>query len=107
VTEPTHVFVPYSNEKHPWASYQHDLGLCFHGSLAGICQRHRLEHPQARPVSDPSETLALMAKHKLRVVPEMFGQWFAAEEYGGDAHGRGPTIGDAVRACVERIKAQE
>jgi hypothetical protein len=53
-----------------------------------------------------AETLALIAEHGLRLVPEMFGEWFVAQEYGGDAHGRGATIGDAVRACVAKIKGQ-
>jgi hypothetical protein len=60
-----------------------------------------------RPVSDPSETLALMAEHRLYLAPSMDGGWLAngVPNFGQQPQRfHGPTIGDAVRACVARIK---
>jgi hypothetical protein len=52
-----------------------------------------------------AETLALIAEHRLTVGPETPG-WCADSP--GDRIGEyGPTIGDAVRACVARIRAKE
>lgn len=66
----------------------------------GECRR---ESPYARPVSDPSETLALIEEYRLTLEPVALGGWHAkATEYAGEW---GPTIGDAVRACVQRIEA--
>jgi hypothetical protein len=66
---------------------------------------------RVRPVSDPSETLALMAQHVHKL--ERLGTWgwqaFGDLRWSDSqmvvARGDGPTIGDAVRACVERIKS--
>ncbi len=64
------------------------------------------------PVSDPSETLALIAEYRLTVGPADGGRFhetgWAADPQPGGTHtlgADGPTIGDAVRACVARIKA--
>ncbi len=70
------------------------------------------------PVSDPSETLALIAEHRLTLVPQTGGLWlalpagtatvrdsFTIERDEWDAcAGGGSTIGDAVRECVQRIR---
>jgi hypothetical protein len=74
-----------------------------------------------RPVSDPSETLELMTEYKLSPIP--FGSgWVAIDGQNGrdlafgdggtvmleyTAIGQGATIGDAVRACVARIKSNQ
>jgi hypothetical protein len=58
-----------------------------------------------RPVSDPSETLALISEHRLTVRPRGPREqgWLADETYGAN-NAVGSTIGEAVRACVERIR---
>jgi hypothetical protein len=57
----------------------------------------------AVPVSDPSETLALIAEHRLNLEARGDGTWAASRQHSGTVLAYGPTIGDAVRACVERI----
>lgn len=96
------------------------------GSKAGLLAL--AAPPVTAPLSDPTETLALIAEHRLRLTPcrLLVGpggtMWVSPNRAHGDGHpgwqaireayGRdetadafGPTIGDAVRACVERIKA--
>ncbi len=70
------------------------------------------------PVSDPSETLALIAEHRLAYWPWGNG-WVATNAYEMhspregevsfryDHCGEGPTIDDAVRACVARAKGEQ
>ncbi len=79
----------------------------------GECRR---ESPFA--VSDPSETLALIAEHRLAYWPWGNG-WVATNAYEMhspregevsfryDHCGEGPTIDDAVRACVARAKGEQ
>jgi hypothetical protein len=90
-----------------------DRAICRLDSVAEALAEMR-DHPH-------SETLALIAEHRLTVIP--FGSdWAAADTRNGalatfagasggtiemlhyDHLGEGPTIGDAVRACVQRIK---
>jgi hypothetical protein len=49
------------------------------------------------------ETLALMAEHRPNLQPVRGTEWCA---WTGSAMGEGATIGDAVRACVAKIKGQ-
>lgn len=56
------------------------------------------------PLSDPSETLALIAEHRLNLEARGDGTWAASRQHSGTVLAYGPTIGDAVRACVARIK---
>jgi hypothetical protein len=65
----------------------------------------------AVPLSDPTETLALIAEHELHVRPTYHGQrkptgWMATryDSHVIAAEAKGATIGDAVRACVARIR---
>jgi hypothetical protein len=102
---------------------------CAHGAMAhgfgAACQDCRIElrpdpceswvfaydTDSGRPVSDPSETLALMAQHVHKL--ERLGTWgwqaFGDLRWSDSqmvvARGDGPTIGDAVRACVAKLKA--
>jgi hypothetical protein len=58
------------------------------------------------PVSDPSETLELITEHRLHVRPEEDGNgWAAYGRQGPREAAVGPTICDAVRECVRRIKS--
>jgi hypothetical protein len=61
-----------------------------------------------RPVADPSETLALIAEHRLTLAPHNGGWWVTPPDDAAllvdDRAEYGATIGDAVRACVARIK---
>jgi hypothetical protein len=54
----------------------------------------------------PAETLALIAEHRLTLQPAATG-WLVTK-FGADRsilqQEDGPTIGDAVRACVARMK---
>ncbi len=63
----------------------------------------------ARPVSDPSETLALIAEHRLSLRPlapgEVGGGYTGWLVSSGTVQGCCATIADAVRACVSKLKA--
>jgi hypothetical protein len=64
----------------------------------------------ARPLADPTETLALIAEHYLSLDWTSTGQWRAAEAFDPSrkrAIGFGPTMADAVRECVSRIRGQQ
>ncbi len=104
-----------------------DPGPCF----CPVAFRPDLSAKIPRPVSDPSETprdvyhsdvmayqaletLALIAEHRLTLVP-VGPSWLATADKVttlgqkiGLRHSEatGPTIGDAVRACVERIRGE-
>jgi hypothetical protein len=58
----------------------------------------------ARPVADPSVTLALIAEHRLSLEP--YGRRWRCFSDEGPTMAAGDTIGDAVRACVARIKEE-
>lgn len=61
----------------------------------------------ARPLADPTETLALIAEHQLTVMPhEKDGWWLSGQRFGPHS-ADGPTIADAVRAAVSRIRGQQ
>jgi hypothetical protein len=68
------------------------------------CPHNGYDAHSGQPVADPTETLALMAEHRLTVGPrtEAGPGWCANAPVGLLAVGH--TIGDAVRACVARIK---
>ena len=62
----------------------------------------------AAPVSDPSETLALIEQYRIRLCSTYRD---GADVWGADVpmrdtYAEGPTIGEAVRACVARIKGE-
>jgi hypothetical protein len=57
-----------------------------------------------RPVADPFETLALIAERRLRLTPLAARDGWTCDVPGGTYSAEGPTIGDAVRACVARIR---
>lgn len=81
------------------------MGMIFEAH-ENSCPKYGISAPVNPPVSDPSETLALIAEHKptLRWI-EVAERWHAVAGYGSSqAEGFGSTIGDAVRACVARIK---
>ena len=77
----------------------------------------------SRPLSDPTETLApedgyttperayetlaLIEEHRLRVTPALDGGWIVDWSMQPYLDARGPTIADAVRACVSRIRGQQ
>lgn len=76
-----------------------------------------LDPATERPVSDPSETLALIAEHRLTplwtgsewMVVQVTEMYYPREgdiRLRFDHHAGGATIGDAVRACVQRIREQ-
>jgi hypothetical protein len=83
--------------------------FCHHGARCScgvpLGQLHACPDNPARPLADPTETLALIAEYRLRLYP-YDGGWVAdtpASVYSAE----GPTIGDAVRACVSRIRGQQ
>ena len=53
------------------------------------------------------ETLALIEEHRLRVTPALDGGWIVDWSMQPYLDARGPTIADAVRACVSRIRGQQ
>lgn len=55
------------------------------------------------PHADSNETLALIAEHRLTVTPHA-GEWRC---YGHGEAAFMPTIADAVRTCVSRIRGQQ
>jgi hypothetical protein len=63
---------------------------------------------RAVPVADPYETLALIAEHRLTVEPHPEPGYVGMDCWRARVGDRlpaiGATIGDAVRACVARIK---
>jgi hypothetical protein len=67
----------------------------------------RFGDPLARPVSDRFETLALISEHRLHLTPMMDGGWRAQfpRKILAQPFGEGPTIGEAVLACVSKLKA--
>jgi hypothetical protein len=113
------------HERDEWCPREFPLGgFCScgqpYGSLHSCPERTRA----VTPADQALETLALIAEHRLTVIP--FGSdWAAADTRNGalatfagasggtiemlhyDHLGEGPTIGDAVRACVARIKSNQ
>lgn len=87
---------------------EHGIGCMGGGGVPCDCDEDEALNPP-RPVSDPSETLALIAEYRLTVAPHNGGWWVTPPDdpklLVDDRSEFGATIGDAVRACVERIEA--
>lgn len=96
------------HERDEWCPREFPLGgFCKCGqpdaSLHSCPERTRA----VTPADQALETQALIAAYRLAVIPQAPG-WFVGQGYhGSDSYAvgaTGPTSGDAVRACVERIQ---
>lgn len=79
------------------------MGCAYWRSVTADEHDYRAAHGFPRSVSDPSETLALIAEHQITLCPIGGGVW-QARASGHIYVAEQPTIGDAVRACVAKIR---
>jgi hypothetical protein len=65
----------------------------------------------ARPLADPTETLALIAEYRLTVMPDDIAghgwQAVAPSDRPPYHFASGPSIADAVTECVSKIRGQQ
>lgn len=74
-----------------------------YGSLHSCAER--IPSPTFAPAAQALETLALMAEHRMHLMPEADGRtWTAIVGQPRPISRCGSTIGDAVRAVVARIR---